>query len=40
MYKYWWSLEKAFEYLLSKKPDISPRRGFMQQLYVLDKRLR
>lgn len=40
MYRYWWGLEKAYEYLLVKKPDLNPRQHFMRQLFLLDKRLR
>lgn len=37
MVKYRWGFEKAFEFVYSKKPDISINRGFVQQLYAFDK---
>lgn len=40
MCRYWWGLEKAYEYLLCKRPHMNPRRPLMQQLYLLDRRLR
>jgi len=40
MYYYWWGLQKSLDYILSKKADVAPQRAYMQQLYLLDKRLR
>ncbi|CAM9559654.1 unnamed protein product [Chrysoparadoxa australica] len=39
MYKFHWGFEKCFEFIASKRPDIAPNPGFMQQLFLLDKRL-
>ena len=39
MYKYWWSLEKSFEFLCSKRPDLAPNPGFLQQLQMVDTQL-
>ncbi|GMH57516.1 hypothetical protein TL16_g02402 [Triparma laevis f. inornata] len=39
MYKYWWSLEKSFEFLCSKRPDLAPNAGFLQQLQIVDTQL-
>lgn len=39
MVKYRWGFEKAFEFVYSKKPDISLNRGFVQQLFSFDKHL-
>ncbi len=39
MYKYWWSLEKAFEFVCSKRPDLAPNPGFLQQLQIVDMQL-
>jgi len=39
MYKYHWGFEKTFEFVCSKRPDLAPNPGFMQQLFLLDKRL-
>jgi len=37
MYKYKWGFEKAFEFIYSKKPDITLNRGFVQQLFAFDR---
>ena len=39
MCKYKWGFEKAFELILSKKPDVAPNKGFVQQLFELDRAL-
>ena len=39
MTKYHWGLEKTFDYIYSKKPEMNINKGFIQQLYALDKRL-
>ena len=39
MAKYHWGLEKTFDYIYSKKPEMNINKGFIQQLYALDKRL-
>ena len=39
MYKYWWSLEKSFEFMCSKRPDLAPNPGFLQQLQMVDTQL-
>ncbi|GMI08753.1 hypothetical protein TrRE_jg12284, partial [Triparma retinervis] len=39
MYKYWWSLEKSMEFLCSKRPDLAPNNGFLQQLQIVDAQL-
>ena len=33
------NLDKSLEFMLSKRPDLQPNPGFMQQLHYLDKRL-
>ena len=40
MFHYWWSLEKAWEYIGAKKYDLQPKGPYIQQLHLLDKRLR
>ena len=40
MYKYGWGFEKAYDFLFSKKPDLDLNRGFVEQLFKLDKELR
>lgn len=40
MVKYRWGFEKTYDYVFSKKPDIDINRGFIQQLFVLDKQIR
>jgi len=40
MFHYWWSLEKAWEYVGAKKYDLQPKGPYIQQLHLLDKRLR
>ena len=37
MCKYRWGFEKAFDLILSKKTDAAPNKGFIQQLFALDK---
>jgi len=39
MCKYQWGFEKAFDLVMSKKPDVAPNKGFVQQLFGLDKTL-
>ena len=39
MYKYRWGFEKSYDYIISKKPDIDINRGFVHQLFMLDKKL-
>jgi len=39
MLRYAWGVEKTFEFLASRRPDVAPNAGFMQQLFVLDKQL-
>ncbi|CAM9970099.1 unnamed protein product, partial [Phaeothamnion confervicola] len=39
MFKFGWGIQKAFEFVASKRPDIAPNEGFMQQLHLLDRRL-
>lgn len=39
MYKYRWGFEKSYDYIVSKKPDIDINRGFVHQLFLLDKKL-
>jgi hypothetical protein len=34
-----WGFEKAYDYIVSKKPDIDINRGFVHQLFILDKKL-
>lgn len=38
MYKYGWSFEKAYDFIYNKKPDIEINRGFVQQMFALEKR--
>lgn len=40
MFKYGWGFEKAYDFVFSKKADIELNRGFVEQLFLLDKRLR
>lgn len=40
MTKYHWGFEKTYDFVYSKKPDIDINKGFVQQLFALDKRLR
>ena len=37
MAKYRWSFEKAFEFIQAKKPDVELNKGFIQQLFAIDK---
>ena len=39
MCKFKWGFEKAFELISSKKPDVAPNKGFVQQLFALDRAL-
>ena len=39
MYKYRWSFEKAYEFAQAKKPDVELNRGFVQQLFAVDRLL-
>ena len=39
MSKYRWSFEKAYEFVQAKKPDVELNRGFVQQLFAIDKML-
>lgn len=39
MYKYRWGFEKSYDYIVSKKPDVDINRGFVHQLFLLDKKL-
>ena len=40
MCKYGWGFEKAYDFLFAKKPDLELNRGFVEQLFKLDKELR
>jgi len=40
MQKYGWGFEKSYDFVYSKKPDIELNRGFVEQLFILDKKLR
>lgn len=40
MFKYGWGFEKSYDFVYSKKPDIELNRGFVEQLFTLDKKLR
>jgi hypothetical protein len=40
MYKYGWGFEKSYDFLFAKKPDLDLNRGFVEQLFKLDKELR
>lgn len=40
MYKYGWGFEKTYDFIFSKKPDLDVNRGFVEQLFKLDKDLR
>ena len=39
MYKYSWGFEKSYDFVLSKKSDVQVNKGFVQQLFALEKRL-
>ncbi|KAF0696801.1 Aste57867_12463 [Aphanomyces stellatus] len=39
MSKYQWSLDKAYEYVKMKRPDINPANGYLDQLSTLDTQL-
>ena len=39
MYKYWWSLQKSFEFITSKRIDLAPNKGFLTQLSMIDAQL-
>lgn len=40
MCKYGWGFEKSYDFLFAKKPDLELNRGFVEQLFKLDKDLR
>ncbi|KAG9415896.1 hypothetical protein AC1031_000282 [Aphanomyces cochlioides] len=39
MMKYYWSLDKAYEYVKMKRPDINPHPAYLDQLAMLDTQL-
>ncbi len=39
LYKYAWGVDKTMSFLRSKRPDLEPNPGFIQQLFHLDQRL-
>jgi hypothetical protein len=39
MYKFGWGFEKSYDFIYSKKPDIELNRGFIQQMFALERRM-
>jgi len=39
MYKYGWGFEKCYDYIYARKPDIDVNRGFVQQMFALERRI-